>query len=63
MSTDKCNDIVENNQTVTWNLLIKATEDRLLECQCQIQKLTKSLIYFKKQEVAKIPFPLKSKDS
>lgn len=48
-------------QTTTWKELIQAAEDRVNECQIQIQRLTKSIAFFRKQEDAKIPFPLKAK--
>jgi hypothetical protein len=62
MSADKQAETFQHTHRTTWNDLIEATEARLAERHAEIQRLTKSLAFFKKQNNRDLPFPLKSED-
>jgi hypothetical protein len=41
----------------TWEILIKGSEEAIQTCRDRIKELNKSLIFFKKQKEAGVPFP------
>ncbi|HMG86326.1 MAG TPA: hypothetical protein VK574_11295 [Terracidiphilus sp.] len=51
------------NRELTWIELIQAAEERVNQCQIEIKRLYKSIVFFKKQQEAKIPFPQRSGNS
>jgi len=63
MSTDKQEKNLQNTHQITWNDLREAAESRLEACHMQIQRLTKSIAFFRKQDDLKIPFPLEGREN
>ena len=64
MSTAECNEIsicLDKSTSHSWNELITDSEAKIKTCQSQIDALSKSIVFFKKQESLGIPFPAKDK--
>ena len=57
MTTDKVNRKNRRQQDITWAVLIGETEARLRAYKKEVNALSKSLVFFKKQESSGIRFP------
>jgi hypothetical protein len=59
--TNNIPQVPNSGQELNWINLIEDAEEEVNSCQIKIQKLTKAIVFFKKQSEAKIPFPTKTK--
>jgi hypothetical protein len=57
MSTDNVKGEGNKNIDINWDALIEHSESQIAEHSKRIKELRKSLLYFKKQVSAGIPFP------
>jgi hypothetical protein len=57
MTTDNVNHKTRKRQDISWEVLIRESEARILENQRQTKELRKSIVFFNKQKEAGVPFP------
>jgi len=60
MSTASVNGESGTKQDITWKEAIADSEAEIRACEQKIAKLRKSIVFFKQQEVAGVPFPTKN---
>lgn len=59
MSLDTVNSEQSGKQDISWEQLIRDSQAKIAEHQKTIVRLRKSLQFFRKQEAAGVPFPVR----
>ncbi len=55
MSRDNVHNKHKGNKDITWEALIKYSESEIEACREKIKRLRKSIVFFNKQAVSRVP--------
>lgn len=62
MTVDKINEDSTQRKDILWKTCVDDAEREIKVCQDKIDRLRKSIIFFKKQDDAGVPFPVEGKE-